>query len=269
MNAAAFRRIAYDGRPGAAVPLALAAEAPIAIEINGVAHAVMMASPADLEDYAVGFALAEGLVGRPEQILDIAVSEAARGWILRITLGAEQAAPVLERVRLRVAEGSCGLCGLESIEQVLRPLPRIAAGFCTTPAAVLAALRALSDWQPEGRLTGAMHVAAFCAADGAIIAAREDIGRHNALDKLVGALARSGRDLAGGFVLVSARCSYELVEKAARAGCPLLVAISAASDLAVVRAGEARMALVALARHDNMLIMADPNGVFAESVHEL
>lgn len=259
-------RTGYDGATPVREIRPLAAEAPVAIEVNGVAHAVMMASPVDLEDFATGFALSEGMVEAASEIEAIAISQVERGWIVRITLPAQRAAPMLERVRVRVAEGSCGLCGLESIEQVLRPLPKVQTGFRTSPAAIRHAIDALPEFQPEGLRTGAMHVAAFCSSQGKILAAREDIGRHNALDKLLGALARAGTDPASGFVLVSARCSYELVEKAARAGCPLLVAISAASDLALKRAREAGMALVGLARHDNMLVMTDPQGTIAETV---
>ena len=262
-------RTGYDGAPPTRETRPLAAEAPVAIEVNGVAHAVMMASPVDLEDFATGFALSEGMVEQAAEIEAIAVSEVDKGWIVRMTLPAHRAAPVLERVRVRVAEGSCGLCGLESIEQVLRPLPKVQSAFRTSPAAIRRALDVLPQFQPEGLRTSAMHVAAFCSTDGTILAAREDVGRHNALDKLLGALARDGTDPASGFVLVSARCPYELVEKAARAGCPLLVAISAASDLALERACEAGMALVALARHDNMLVMTDPQGIIAETVDGL
>jgi FdhD protein len=166
---------------------------------------------------------------------------------------------LLERVRVRLVEGSCGLCGLESIEQVMRPLPRIEPGFRTTPAAVRRALTDLPGRQVQGSATRATHAAAFCAADGAILCIREDVGRHNALDKLFGALARQGVDPASGFALVSARCSYELVEKAVRAGCPMLVAISAPTTLAAERAQAADLTLLALARHDTVLVVNDPH----------
>lgn len=238
----------------------LAVETPIAVEVNGVAYAVMMGTPADLDDYALGFALAEGMIDAPDELLDLAVAAVDHGAILRLTLSDRRAAPLLERVRLRVSEGSCGLCGLESIAEVLRPLPRLPLATPIAAAAIQAALLAIGNHQ--GR-TGAMHAAAFCDRDGAIRLVREDVGRHNALDKLVGALARAGLDPASGFILVTARCSYELVEKTVRAGCPVLVAISAATSLAVERARAAGLTLIALARADTMLVANDPGGWFA------
>lgn len=235
----------------------LAIEMPVAFEVNGIAYAVMMATPTDLEDYATGFALAEGMIGQPSDILDLSFHETGEACLVRLTLDQERAGPLLERVRMRLTEGSCGLCGLDSIEEVLRPLPTVETDLAVEHSAVRRAVSDLTTFQLEGRRTGAMHAAAFCRADGSIVLAREDVGRHNALDKLVGALARAGTDPASGFVLVSARCSYELVEKTARAGCPMLVAISAPTTLAVDRARGAGMTLIALARDDSMLVVCD------------
>ena len=235
----------------------LAVEMPVAFEVNGVAYAVMMATPTDLEDYATGFALAEGMIARAGGVLELSIHETAEACVVRLTLDQELAGPLLERVRMRLTEGSCGLCGLESIKEVLRPLPAVAASLAVDHSAVKRALNDLSSFQLEGRRTGAMHAAAFCRPDGSILLAREDVGRHNALDKLVGALARAGIDPASGFMLVSARCSYELVEKTARAGCGMLVAISAPTTLAVERARSAGMTLIALARDDSMLVLCD------------
>ena len=175
----------------------------------------------------------------------------------------ERNAIALERARTRVSESSCGLCGIENIEQVLRPLPPVTARIRTDRTAIAAALASLHDHQPLGRATGAVHAAAFCSPDGTIRLAREDVGRHNALDKLVGALARAGIDAATGFILLSARCSYELVEKTVRAGCPMLVTISAPTSLAATRAVQAGLTLVTLARADSALIVSDPYGMIA------
>ena len=233
---------------------ALAVEAPVAIEINGIAYAVMMATPADLPDYALGFCLSEQLIAHPRQFLG---SEAAAldsgGWILRIMLEAQGAAPLLERARMRLSEGSCGLCGMESLEQVLRPLPAVTARLDVPDAAIFRALEALPAAQPLGRQTRAVHAAAFCRPDGAIVAVREDVGRHNAFDKLIGALAMHGEDIAAGFVVLTARCSFELVQKAIVAGCPVLVTVSAPTTLAVEQAVSAGLRLVALARPDSFL----------------
>jgi FdhD protein len=238
-------------------PIAL--EAPVAFEYNGVAYAVMMASPDDLHDYAVGFTVSEGLAASARDIADVAVSEVEGGWIVRVTLAAGPAEPLMERVRMRLTEGSCGLCGLESIEQVLRPLPAVTSRIAISPEAISRALATLDQHQPDGRATGALHAAAFCALDGSIRMAREDVGRHNAFDKLVGALANAGVDPASGFILLSARCSYELVEKAVRANCPMLVTISAPTSLAVERAQAAGLTLLALARPDSVLVLNDPH----------
>lgn len=235
-------------------------EAPVSIEVCGIGYAVMMATPSDLRDYALGFALGEGLVSGPGQIRDIGIHEVEGGWIVRIWLPPERAERALERARKRVSESSCGLCGIENIEQVLRPLPVLTARITTNRAAIARALAALPDHQPLGRATGAVHAAAFCATDGEIIRAREDVGRHNALDKLIGALAVDGIDPATGFILLSARCSYELVEKTVRAGCPMLVTISAPTSLAAERASEAGLTLVTLARADSALIVCDAHG---------
>lgn len=235
---------------------ALAIEAPVSIEVCGIGYAVMMATPVDLHDYALGFALAEGLVDEARQLIKVDAHPIEGGWALRLWLPPERASRALERARRRVSESSCGLCGIENIEEVLRPLPAITARLAIGRAAIAAALEALGDHQPIGRATGAVHAAAFCAPTGEIRCVREDVGRHNALDKLVGALARAAIDPASGFILLSARCSYELVEKTVRAGCPVLVTISAPTSLAAERAAAAGLTLVALARTDSALLVS-------------
>lgn len=255
-------RIAFGDRPLRDAPERLAQEHPVAFEYNGLGYAVMLASPCDLDDFAVGFTASEGLVTSAGEISAIAVAALERGTIIRIAVPEHRAAPLRERLRLRLVEGSCGLCGLETIEEVLRPLPPLTDRPAITTAAVTAALGALRSHQPMGRATGAMHAAAFCDGAGRIIAVREDIGRHNALDKLVGHLMRAVIAPQSGFVLLSARCSCELVEKTVRAGIPALVTISAASDLAVERARGAGLTLIALAREDGALVMNDPFAIF-------
>lgn len=241
----------------------IAIETPVSVEVGGIGYAVMMATPADLEDYAIGFALGEGLVETADQIGRVDTHPIEGGWALRIWLPPERNAVALERARKRVSESSCGLCGIENIEEVLRPLPPVTARIATDRGGIAAALAALRDHQPLGRATGAVHAAAFCSPDGTIRLAREDVGRHNALDKLIGAMARAGIDPAAGFILLSARCSYELVEKTVRAGCPMLVTISAPTSLAATRAAAAGLTLVALARADSALIVSDPHGMIA------
>ncbi len=249
-----FREHFADGRAPASRERALAIEAPVAIEINGLGYAVMMATPADFADYALGFCLSEQLISAPNQILSVEASEVpAGGWMLRIQLIATDAAPLMERARLRLSEGSCGLCGIESLEQVLRPLPPITARLDVADAAIFAAVAALPTLQPLTRATHAAHAAAFCGCDGTIRLVREDVGRHNALDKLLGAMAHAGLSAGEGFILLTARCSFELVQKAILAGCPLLVTISAASTLAADQAAAHGLKLVSLARGDSFL----------------
>src|SRR5690606_10331244 len=232
-------------------------EAPVALEFNGLSYAVMMATPADLEDFACGFALTEGLAQLPSDVTDIAVAEVEQGWIVRAALTGLGIEQLTDRVRTRVAESSCGLCGIENLEAVTRPLPQVPAHAPLDESAIFAALSALRAHQPLTRRTGAAHAAAFATAEGAILHAREDVGRHNALDKLIGALAAAGQDPAAGFILSTARCSYEIVEKAVRAGGTRLVTVSLPTSLAVERARAAGLSLWSLARDDSVLLVND------------
>lgn len=247
-----FIRIGADGSRER-IERVLAEEHPVAIEVNGLGYAVMMATPADLEDFAYGFARSERLIDAAGDVLEVESHAAEAGTILRIQLVPERTERVIERVRHRVSESSCGLCGIENLEQALRPLPRVT-GREPDAQAVFAALAALDAHQPLNRATGAAHGAALCAADGAIRLVREDVGRHNAFDKLTGAMLRQGLGWDGGFALLTARCSYELVEKAVLAGAPALVTISAPTTLAVERATEAGLVLIGLARPDAYLL---------------
>jgi FdhD protein len=251
-DARSFTRIGADGTQ-APIERPVADERPLAIEFNGIGYAVMMATPADLDDFAHGFASSERLIDAAGDILDISWHPAERGTILRVQLVPERAERVIERVRHRVSESSCGLCGIENLEQALRPLPKVG-GVPPASDAVFAALAALDGHQVLNRATGAVHGAALCAADGAIRLVREDVGRHNAFDKLIGAMQRGGLGWDGGFALLTARCSYELVEKAVLAGCPALATISAPTGLALERAREAGLALIGLARRDSYLL---------------
>lgn len=238
----------------------LAVETPVAIEIDGIGYAVMMATPADLDDFALGFCLSERLVDRADQLLAMDRHDVERGVLLRLSLAPEVQHRAMERVRHRVSESSCGLCGIENLEQALRPLPQVNAPIsAVSEAAIFAALAVLRDHQPLGRETGAVHAAALCDSSGAIRLIREDVGRHNAFDKLIGAMARAGAGWEGGFALTTARLSYELVEKAALAACHTLIAISAPTSLAIERAAEAGIRVIALARPDAILEAIAPS----------
>jgi FdhD protein len=232
-------------------------EAPVALEFNGLAYAVMMATPAELEDFATGFALTEGLAATPGAVTDIAAAEIEHGWVVRAALSGLGIEKLQDRVRTRVAESSCGLCGIENLAEVARPLPPVAPHMGIDPAAIFAALATLKQLQPLARQTGAAHAAAWADPAGMIGCLREDVGRHNAMDKLIGAMARSGQPLALGFVISTARCSYEIVEKAVRAGATTLVCVSLPTSLAVERARAAGLSLWALARDDSVLLVND------------
>lgn len=247
-----FEKIDADGGL-TALSRPVAEEVPIAIEVAGFGYAVLMATDGDLEDLAYGFAWSERLVDTPAQIDYVAVHHTAEGVIVRIGLAPEVLPRIHDRVRHRTSESSCGLCGVENLEQALRPLPRLPDASSPQEQAIFAALDTLRDHQPLNRATGGVHVAALCAADGTIRLAREDIGRHNGFDKLVGAMLRQGLEWQGGFALLSSRCSYELVEKAVLSGCPALVTISAPTTLALSRAREANLRLYVLARKDSLL----------------
>ena len=242
----------------------IAAEVPVAISVSGFGYAVMMATPADLEDFAYGFALSERLIDAPGQIERVGVRHEPRGVLLELWLDDSRRALVLERVRHRIGESSCGLCGIENLDQALRPLPPVKAPEAIAPEAIFAALAELSAHQPLSTATGSVHAAALADGSGRIVIAREDVGRHNAFDKLIGHGLRRGLPLDEGFVLLSSRCSYELVEKAALAGVRLLVTVSAPTTLAIERAEAAGLTLIALARSDEMLVAADPHKVFGE-----
>lgn len=256
----AVRRVSLNGGGDEAITRAVPIEVPVSIEVSGIAYAVMMATPSDLHDYVTGFALNEGLVGAVSEIEALDIMPVAGGWAARMTVPGTHMERVMERARARVTESSCGICGMDNIEQILRSLPPVTASITTKREAISRALDAIYDHQPLGQLTGAVHAAAFCAPDGRIQMVREDVGRHNAFDKLVGAMAKAGVDAGAGFVLLTARCSYELVEKAVRAGCAMLVTISAPTSLAVERAKLAGLTLVTLARRDSMLVINDPHG---------
>lgn len=235
-------------------------EKPVAIEYNGIGYAVMMATPIDLEDFAIGFSLSERLISDAGQILAVDIHEAEHGWILRIQLPQENAESVFARARQRVSESSCGLCGMDNLEEVMRPLPQVTAHIEAPNHAIFAALSSLQPHQTLNAATGSAHAAAFCTPDGSILTSREDVGRHNALDKLIGALARDGMDVSSGFILLTARCSLELAQKAILANCPMLVTISAATDLAIETAEKYGLRLVSLARLDAALLAANRTG---------
>ncbi len=245
----------------AAVADQVAEEVPVALRINGRAFAVMMATPCDLEDFALGFALTEGLVDAPGQLVDVVLRPRLEGIELALTVSADAPAARLDDAdaqRLLPGRSGCGLCGTRELEDAVRPPSPLQGGRAFTMAALERAFAALPAHQPMNAATGAVHAAAWADASGRILLAREDVGRHNALDKLVGALLRGGEALYDGMLLLTSRASYEMVAKAARAGIGFIAAISAPTALAVDIARGAGVCLVGFARPGGCNAYAHP-----------
>jgi FdhD protein len=234
----------------------VAVEAPVNIVYGSLPYAVMMASPADLEDFVTGFSLTEGIVRGVDEIRDIVVTPREEGIEVSVELAPGRFREHLARRRNLSGRTSCGLCGVETFDEVPMALAQAGGGPPIAPGAIHAALEALTRHQPLNRLTRSVHAAAWCDRDGAILAAREDVGRHNALDKLIGARLRASHDASGGFVLVTSRASFEMVEKTAIFGAGALVTISAPTSLAIERARKLGLTLVSVARDDAAILFA-------------
>ncbi len=256
--------IAWRGavRPGGA--RAVPEEAAIAITYNGTAHAVMMATPQDLEDFGYGFSLTEGQIERPDQILSIEPVAFEQGIELRIWLDDQREANLRQRRRRLAGPTGCGLCGIESLEQALPVPPAVNGEDRIAAPQILAAQTEMFKGQVLHAATGAVHAAGLWLPGQGIVAVREDVGRHNALDKLVGALARAGRTGAGGMLLLTSRVSVEMVQKAAVLGVPVVVAVSAPTALAIRTAEAAGITLVAIARQDGFDIFTHPRRIILD-----
>jgi FdhD protein len=236
----------------------VAAEVPVAFACNGEPFAVMMATPDDLEDFALGFALAEGIVASADEVVIESIETSLEGVAICLSIPPDRASVLEARRRSLEGRSSCGICGMAQIEAVLRPPPPVAAGTTVTTDALDRALRELHDRQPLNALTGATHAAGWAGADGRITLVREDVGRHNALDKLIGAMLRAGVDPQAGFAVVTSRASYEMVMKAAQAGIAMLAAISAPTALAITLAESSNLTLVGFAREYGHVVYAHP-----------
>lgn len=264
------------GEPARGTTDHVAEEAPVAIEFAGRPHVVMLATPTDLEDLATGFVLSEQLAAGPEEILGIRVvaGEAERALheplaTVQVDLPTARLAEVFRRKRNLSARSGCGLCGVETADSWARDSRAMGSGWRVTPAELHAALAALEAAQVAGRLTGGLHAAGWALpglGEGrGLQLAREDVGRHNALDKVLGAVVRSGQVPAAGYLLTTSRASFELVQKGLALGVGLLVAVSAPTALAVRAAAEGGMTLVGFARPGRHVIYAHPERM-AESV---
>jgi FdhD protein len=233
-------------------------ETPVALVYNGISHAVMMATPADLEEFALGFSLSEGILRHPGECYGIDVEHGQDGIAVQLEIASSAFMALKERRRTLAGRTGCGLCGVDSLDQVVRPLPPLVPPRDFHAAGVRAALDAIGAAQLLNRRTGAAHAAAWCAPDGSLRLVREDVGRHNALDKVVGAMARSGARPEDGFLLITSRVSLEMAQKAASAGVAALVGMSAPTLAAVKLADAAGMTLLAFARGADFVCYTHP-----------
>ena len=236
----------------------VAEEIPVALVYHGVPHVVMLATPADLEDYAVGFTLSEGLVAHPDEIRAVEVGWGEESAEVRITVAWERFSALLDRRRNLTGRSGCGLCGQETVEQAIREITPVGPGARLSAVELHEAIARLADLQPINSRTGSVHAAAWVVPGKGIQVVREDVGRHNALDKAIGALVRSGVDPAGGALLLTSRASFEMVQKSAAVGVALVAAFSAPTAFAVRLAERAGMTLVAFAREHQHVVYAHP-----------
>jgi FdhD protein len=236
----------------------IANEVPVALTYNSIPHVVLLATPEDLVDLGFGFTVSEALVEDATQIRDARLEHSEAGPVIALSITQQRLAAVLDRRRNLTGRTGCGLCGAETIEEAIRrPVP-VAPGGVIARQTLEQALRALRVRQVLNADAGSLHAAAWVGWDGAIHQVREDVGRHNALDKLIGALLRSGTDLQQGFALITSRASYEMVQKAATVGIRMLVAVSAPTALAVELASETGLTLVGFAREQQQVVYAHP-----------
>jgi FdhD protein len=238
-------------------------EVAVALSFNGSTQAVMMATPADLEDFAYGFALTEG-IAKPEEIQNVEVVETPHGLDVQIWLADDAEARLTKRRRTMAGPVGCGLCGIDSLEEATRTMPLVpASGFHMTPSDVMAAVASLPAAQPLHDTTRAAHAAGLWS--GKLLAAREDVGRHNALDKLAGHLIRTPHP--AGAVVLTSRVSIDMVQKVAALGVPVLIAVSAPTAHAVTLADQAGITLIALARPDRFEVFTHTDRLTQETAH--
>jgi FdhD protein len=239
---------------------ALAEETPVAFSYNSVGHAVMMATARDLEDFAIGFSITDGLIDHHRDIEELEIATVPGGIDVRLWLDDAMAARLARRRRTLAGPVGCGMCGLERLADALRPVPHVGRGRCVTPDDIHAAICALPFGQTLHRSTSGVHAAAYWSHDAPMLI-REDVGRHNALDKLVGARLRAGDQLNDGMVLMTSRLSVELVQKAAMADICILVAVSAPTGLALRIAEQAGITIVGIARHDGFEVFCNAHRI--------
>ena len=241
-------------------------ETALALTYNGGTYAVMMGTPQNLTDFAIGFSLSEGIVQAPEEISSLEVVDVGDGIELRMWLSEEKAAHLSERRRHIAGPTGCGLCGIDSIAEAMRPSAVVSKGRSFSPREIMTAMAGIFPLQPINIETRAVHAAAFWTPTSGIVALREDVGRHNALDKLAGALAQARVPTSEGAVLLTSRVSVEMVQKTAALGAAVMVAVSAPTALAVRMADEAGITLVAIARSDGFEVFTHPDRILSPAI---
>ncbi len=242
----------------------VAREVAVALVYNGISHVVMMATPDDLEDFALGFSLSENIIATPAEMYTLDLVTSDLGIEVVMTVSAQRFAALKQRRRNLTGRTGCGLCGAESLREAIRPLPQVGENVKISAAAVQCAVAQLDDCQPLQSITGAVHGAAWCDVNGTIVLLREDVGRHNALDKLLGALSKTNATAAAadrGFVLISSRASYEMVAKIAARGIEVLAAVSAPTTLAIDLAQSAGVSLIGFARPGRHMVYCHPQRI--------
>jgi formate dehydrogenase accessory protein FdhD len=236
----------------------VAEERPVALHYYRLPYVVMLATPADLEDFGVGFTLSEGIVGAAEEIRGVELVKEGDAWAVHLNIVGERLSRILQRQRNLTGRTGCGLCGVESVEEAIRHPAPVREGVRVTSAELHAELARLHTLQPLNQRTGSVHAAAWALPGKGIQVVREDVGRHNALDKVIGALARAGTDLSPGYFIITSRASYEMVQKAATVGVSLVVAVSAPTALAIDLAVETGVTLIGFARADRHVVYTHP-----------
>ncbi|MCF8475315.1 MAG: formate dehydrogenase accessory sulfurtransferase FdhD [Emcibacter sp.] len=238
----------------------LSCEIPLALEYNCISHAVMMISPIDVEDFTIGFSLTEGIINGLDDIIDIKISAADKGFIASLEIVPECFERLDQFKRTLAGRTGCGLCGIDRLDHAISPLNPIKSNLKINAHVIYNSMQNLSDLQIQNHLTGALHAAAFVDKAGDILCVREDIGRHNALDKLIGHMMQQKIDPSQGVALITSRCSFEMVHKCATFGIPVLAAVSATTDLALKLAEDSGLSLIAFTRKEGMNIYCDPKG---------
>ncbi|WP_454917495.1 formate dehydrogenase accessory sulfurtransferase FdhD [Xanthobacter sediminis] len=243
-------------------------ETPVALTFNGTTHAVMMATPADIRAFALGFALTEGIVAAPADILSIEEVVVEDGIEARLWIAEDKMRTLSARRRALAGPTGCGLCGVESLAEAVKPAARVTCDLRVTPEDILAAMAALGPLQRLNHETRAVHAAAYAEPGAGILAVAEDVGRHNALDKLVGLCVTGGFDTRSGLLLLTSRVSIEMVQKASVLGTGIIAAVSAPTSLAIRTAEAAGITLCAVVRADGFEIFTHPGRIALASAHE-